>query len=204
MEKNFSVKEFVSKYTSTAKQMRTSFFSNELKTEEYINYNKKLLLAEKIVKLSTYATEPVIKNGEVVKDENGNVQYRQTNQIRVNSCMRYVLFVYTIIQNYTNINMDNTKLLDEFDLLNKEGLIEQIFAIINEKEIQEFNKVVQMTFDDFMVNNATPQSFISNQVQRVTDVLGALLQPVVKKIESLDEKEIEKLSRHMEKMLKVM
>lgn len=187
MQKDFTVQEFVDKHNKFAGDtLKGTFVRENLKTEEYVPYNKKMALAEKIVKSSTYATESVIE------PENGNIKYQQTNKIQVNSCTRYVLFVYTVIQIYTNINMDSAKMLDEFDLLNREGLIEQIFGRINEKELQEFNKVVQMTFDDFMLNNTTPQSFISNQVQRITDVLGVMLKPIIDKLSNMSEEELQK------------
>ncbi len=192
VNKNFTVQEFVNQYNQTTEQMRPSFLDTHLMVEDYIGFNRKMTLAETIVKNSTYATEPVMEDGQVVKDENGDVKYHQTNRIQVNSCTRYILFVFTVIQTYTNINMDHTKMLDEFDLLNKEGLIEKIFEMIPKKEIDEMNKVVEKTYDDFMTNYYETHSFIANQVQRTTAVLSVVLKPLAEKISAMDEKEIQK------------
>ncbi len=192
VNKNFTVPEFVNQYNQTTEQMRPSFLDTHLMVEDYIGFNRKMTLADTIVKNSTYATEPVMEDGQVVKDENGDVKYHQTNRIQVNSCTRYILFVFTVIQTYTNINMDHAKMLDEFDLLNKEGLIEKIFEMIPKKEIDEMNKVVEKTYDDFMTNYYETHSFIANQVQRATAVLSVVLKPLAEKISAMDEKEIQK------------
>ncbi len=192
VNKNFTVPEFVNQYNQTTEQMRPSFLDTHLMVEDYIGFNRKMTLADTIVKNSIYATEPVMEDGQVVKDENGDVKYHQTNRIQVNSCTRYILFVFTVIQTYTNINMDHAKMLDEFDLLNKEGLIEKIFEMIPKKEIDEMNKVVEKTYDDFMTNYYETHSFIANQVQRATAVLSVVLKPLAEKISAMDEKEIQK------------
>ncbi len=192
VNKNFTVQEFVNQYNQTTEQMRPSFLDTHLMVEDYIGFNRKMTLAYTIVKNSTYATEPVMEDGQVVKDENGDVKYHQTNRIQVNSCTRYILFVFTVIQTYTNINMDHAKMLDEFDLLNKEGLIEKIFEMIPKKEIDEMNKVVEKTYDDFMTNYYETHSFIANQVQRATAVLSVVLKPLAEKISAMDKKEIQK------------
>ena len=59
-----------------------------------MSYADKLALAENIVKSSSYA---IVKEDDVLK---------QTDRIALNSPMRYILFVMTIVDKYTNIEVD--------------------------------------------------------------------------------------------------
>ena len=57
-----------------------------------------------------------------------------------------------------------------------------------------------------MTNYATPQAYISNQIERVSTIFSITLKPVLDKIvasiENMDEKDIEKFGNKLEKMLK--
>ncbi len=195
MDKDYTVEQFVKKYkensTDDAKQ---EFLHNSVKTEKYLSYNSKIVLAKKIVENSSYAVEPVIENGEILKDENGNVKFEQTKKLQIDSNRREILFIYTILQHYTNIEMDGVKILEEFDMLNEAGLIDKIIAMIPEREIAEFDAVVKRTFADFMENNYETHAFIINQVQRVADVLNMVLTPIAQKIADMPDGELEKIS----------
>lgn len=197
MNKEFKVKEFAEKYGKNSDALKDTFLKNNLKTEKYIGYSLKMDAAKRIVESTSLAMEPVIKDGKIAKKENGEPEYQRKNRIKIDSNMRYILYVYTIIQMYTNIDIDGGKMLDEFDVLNKAGLIEAIFSKIPEKEIKEFSTVLQMTYDDFIQNNCNAQAFVSNQVQRFTEFLGLVLQPIIDKFSDLDQDEMSELVKEL-------
>ena len=59
---------------------------------------------------------------------------------------------------------------------------------------------------DIMTNQYEIHSYISNQIERITEIGSIVLKPVLDKLatelENMDEKDIEKLSNKVEKLLK--
>ena len=95
---------------------------------------------------------------------------------------------------------------DEYDLLNESGLLDKIMQMIPEKEIAEFKMICDMKKDDIIFNRSTPKAFINQQIERVSNILGVTLKPVLEKIseqlENMDEKNIEKFTKALERGLK--
>lgn len=188
MENKILLKDFVEQYTKVATDsLKKRYIEEKLKVVPYVPYLTKVTLAEKIVKQSSYEKD---ENGEIIKPE----------RIRVNSALRYVLYVTTIVKIYTNIELNNAEMATEFDMLNKAGLIEVIFKAIPEKEIVEFKTVLDMALEDFWRNEYDVHAFISNQVTRVTEVAKVFLEPLGKKLDNMNEKDIEKFMGKLDKL----
>lgn len=147
MSEKINVKEFVDGYT---KSKNKALYLKKLEIVDYVSYGQKAFLADKIIKSSSY-------------DENGYV--------RINSPSRYLIFVYTILKTYTNLDLESESMLEDFDLLNKHGIVDEIFALVPEKEINEFNKVLSMTYDDFITNHYEIHGFIQEVVKKISDTV---------------------------------
>lgn len=196
MNKEYTVQEFTEAYLRNADDAaKKSFLNNNLKTESYIGYNRKLALADRIVQSSSYRTE-------TAAGEDGAETLRQTADIKIDSNMRYFLSVYTIVQTYTNIDMNIQNMPEEFDELNRLGLIKAILEAVPESELEEFRTILRRTYEDFIANSYENQAFISNQVQRISNALGSVLKPFLDRAASMDEKDFEKLGKGMEKIFK--
>ncbi len=196
MNKEYTVQEFTEAYLRNADDAaKKSFLNNNLKTESYIGYNRKLALADRIVQSSSYRTE-------TAADEDGAETLRQTADIKIDSNMRYFLSVYTIVQTYTNIDMNIQNMPEEFDELNRLGLIKAILEAVPENELEEFRTILRRTYEDFIANSYENHAFISNQVQRISNALGSVLKPFLDRAASMDEKDFEKLGKGMEKIFK--
>mgnify|MGYP003293055073 CR=1 FL=1 len=136
MNKDFNVKSFVEEYEKCSNNDdKAKFLKSNLKTEKYMPYADKLTRAENIVKSSSYA---------MIKEDG---KLKQTDRIALNSPMRYILFVMTVVDKYTNIEVNFNNIMPDFDALNFNSLIEIIFEKIGDKETAEFNTVV----DDLLV-----------------------------------------------------
>lgn len=188
MKKNYDVKSFVEEYERQLTDVeKNSFLKNKLKVENYLPYSDKLIVAEHIVKSSSYA---IVKNQD-------NGELKKTNRIKINSPMRYVLFVMTIINKYTNLEVNFNNVMPEFDCLNRNGLFEIIFNKIGDKEVGEFNTVVDMVLDDFMTNEYEFKNFVSEMISKASNVVEKclpLIDNISNKLDSMTEEDMEKLS----------
>ena len=200
------IKEFVSEYEKRTDVLKEQFLKNNLKITSYVPFVKKDALAEKLIDVSTYAFENYTK-------EDGSIGRRKTDKIRVNSTIQYLLFCRLVIENYTNLIVETEGFFEEYDALKQSGLLDKLMvstetrpSLIPMDEIAELRTLVDFKQRDIMTNYATPQAYISNQVERFSTLLSVTLEPVLTKIsdtlENMDEKDIEKFGNKLEKMLK--
>lgn len=187
-ENTITIKEFVKKYTEFRNDVSKDGYLKKIKIIPYVDYLKKVTAAENIAK-------------RTCKNSNGD--------ICVNSPMRYVLFVFTVLQLYTNLIISSEDRVEDFDLLNKNGLIDKIFELIPENELAEFKTILDLSVDDFMTNHYEAHAFVESQVNRITTVVEKFFEPAVpmfeklnQKLDSMSEKNIEKLGSKIDKIIR--
>ena len=194
MNKDFDVKSFVEEYEKCLNNDdKAKFLKSKLKTEKYMPYADKLALAENIIKSSSYA----------MTKEDGKL--KQTDRIALNSPMRYILFVMTVVDKYTNIEVNFGNIMPDFDALNFNSLIEVIFEKVGDKETAEFNTVVEMVLNDFMANKYQFKNYIDDtllKVSRLVEKCAPLIENIANKLDSMPEEDIEKLSGLLGKVTK--
>lgn len=193
MNKDYTIKKFVEEYESKLNANdKNTFLKSKLKVDKYMSYANKLTLADKIVKDSSYA---------FLKNEEGKL-YR-TNKISINSPMRYILFTMSIIDKYTNLEVNFGDIMLEFDYLNRNNLFEIIFDKIGDKEISELNTIVEMVLNDFMDNEYQFKNFISDTVLKLNDVVqkfSPILNSFIEKIDNLSEEDANNLLDRLDKL----
>lgn len=194
MNKDFNVKSFVEEYEKQLNDAdKAKFLRSNLKTEKYMPYADKLAFAENIVKSSSYS---------MIKEDG---KLKQTDRIALNSPMRYILFVMTVVDKYTNIEVNFKNIMPDFDALNFNSLIEVIFEKIGDKETAEFNTVVEMVLNDFMANKYQFKNYIDDTLLKVTGLVekcAPLIDNITSKLDSMSEEDIEKLSGLLGKVTK--
>ena len=139
---------------------------------EYIPFEKKADVAKAIVEASYWRKE---------KDVNGI----ENSVLHIDSVAKYMLTCMAMIDLYTDIERtkNNGKILEDFNTLNGSGILDSVINNIDQRELKEFNMVLQMTCDDLMANEYENHAFIRNQVERFGNLVGATLSPI---LEGLD------------------
>ena len=173
-----------------------SNFATENLRDDYLKDNLKITKYVPFVKKVTYAT--TLAQNTMVDKETGN--------IKISSESNYLFFVRSIIELYTDLEIENGAFYEEYDLLNESGVLDKIMQMIPEKEINEFKMICDMKREDIIFNQSTPKAFITQQIERVSTILGVTLKPVLEKIseqlENMDEKDLEKIAKALERGLK--
>ena len=171
----------------------TQEFIDGLKVKSYLSHSVKLDNANKIARATTH---------EVEKVEN-NVIFYSTN-IKVNTPARDMQFALVIIDLYTDVDIDFSNIISEFDTLAEYNLINIITSFIPEQEIGTFSRLIDEMVSDYITNEYELHSFVTNQVKRITDLTSATLEPVVKivkeKFENLSEEQLANLGNNVDKM----
>jgi hypothetical protein len=146
------VDEFIRKYNSAKDKDK---FLNDIITTQYIPYHEKMTDCEMII-LSTTKID---------------------NEFRINSPMRFMLFVTTLLSRYTEIGKDEN-ILTVFETLDEAGLIDQIVSRIPEKEYASYNTILNMELDDYMENNRSITAYISNKVKELEIPFKTLMETI--------------------------
>ena len=200
------IKEFCKEYSNRIDKLKGDYLKENIKITPYISFIKKDALAQNIVNATTYKFEDYTK-------EDGTTGRRRTNQIQVNSTAQMLLFYRVIIENYTDLEVETEGFYEEYDALNESGVLFELTAdfeghpsLIPAKEINELRGMIELKQRDIMTNQYEIHSYISNQIERITEVGSVVLKPVLDKLatelENMDEKDIEKLSKALERGLK--
>lgn len=145
---------------------------------QYVPFEKKADMAKAIVDNSYWREEEI--NGEKRK------------VLHIDSVANYMLKCMAIVDLYTDIERQkgDGKMLEDFNTLNGSGVLDFIIQSVNQRELKEFNMILQMTQDDVIANEFENHAFISQQVERFGKLIGTALSPV---ISQLDIGQIEKV-----------
>ena len=200
------IKEFCKEYSNRADQLKKQYLKDNLKITTYVPFLTKDALAQNIVNATTYKYENYTK-------EDGTIGRRKTNTINVNSTAQMLLFYRVVIENYTNLEVETEGFYEEYDALNESGVLFELTAnfdghpsLIPAKEISELRGMIDLKQRDTMTNQYEIHSYISNQIERITEVGSIVLKPVLDKLatelENMDEKDVEKFTNKVEKLLK--
>lgn len=200
------IKEFCKEYSNRIDKLKEDYLKENLKITTYLPFIKKDALAQNIVNATTYKFEDYTK-------EDGTTGRRRTNQIQVNSTAQMLLFYRVIIENYTDLEVETEGFYEEYDALNESGVLFELTAyfeghpsLIPAKEISELREMIDLKQRDIMTNQYEIHSYISNQIERITEVGSVVLKPVLDKLatelENMDDSKIEKLSKALERGLK--
>ena len=182
-----TLKNFVEKYNAIATdRLEEDYLKDNLHIKTYLPFLTKVTLADKLAKVTTLD--------------------KDTGNVNVKSDVNYLLFCRMIIEQYTDLQVETEGFYEEYDLLNKSGLLDKIMQMIPEKEITEFKMICDMKKDDLLFNQSTPKAFINQQIERITNIASVTLKPVLDKLatelENMDDEKITKLSKALEKGLK--
>jgi hypothetical protein len=143
---------------------------------EYVPYEKKADIAKAIIN-NTYWKKEI--------DE--DIQH-----LHIDSIACYMLKCMAIVDLYTDIERQkgDGKMLEDFNTLNSYGVLDLIVQNMDQRELKEFNMILQMTQDDVIANEFENHAFISQQVERFGKLISTALAPVLSQIDLEQVKEV--------------
>lgn len=162
------VQEFVKQYSAISN--KSDFVKKHIKTN-YVSFATKLGECLEIIKRTSYK----------------QIEGTDTEIFKVNSPLRYNLFIQRIIVNYTDIEFIPEKWLETYDLLNEVGAIETIIAAIPQKEYREFSTLLKMCGDDEVANTQNIVSFFDDKFKAVELVVNKTFETLASNPELQDK-----------------
>lgn len=197
----YTVKDFCKKYNETNVEQTKQALVKNVMNPHYVPYEMKITICEKIIENSYYK-----------KNNDGKIE-----KLHVNSPIQYMLYCLWFVKQYTNIEVDFSNSLEEFNMLNESELIDVIFSSVPERESKEFRMILDMVENDLLQNEYETHAFVSNQVERFGELFGYIVKPVLERfsdvLENMDEKTVNKIinklndisgSKGIKEVLKIM
>ena len=201
MENKISVKEFCEGYKKIVLDKdQERYIKKNLKVKPYIPFIMKEVIANNLAEISMFEYE-------VFVDENGQKKKRKTGYVKISSSMYYLFFCRAVIESYTNLTIESEGFYDEYDMLNELGLMDEITKSIPEKELKELKMICDMKKNDVIFNNATPEAYVSQQVERFASISSFTLKTIFERIETeinnMDEDKMDKLLNKIDGFVKL-
>lgn len=154
--------EFMELYDNFEETDKRLIFIKEHIVKSYIPLEEKDVRSQIIINNSYY-------------DENGN--------FKVNSTAKHMFTFLSIVDMYTDIDINFKDGLNEYNKLDASMALDDIVSMIDEKDLNEFKIILNMKCNDVITNEYESHSFIKKQVERFGELIGATLYPIFEKID---------------------
>lgn len=150
------IDEFIKNYNNAKDKDK---FLNDCIIVKYVPYHEKMTDCEMVI-ISTTKIE---------------------NEFRINSPMRFMLFITTLLSRYTEIGKDED-VLTVFETLDENDLIDKIISKIPEREYASYNTILNMELDDYMENNRSITAYISSKIKDFEIPVRSLFETIMNNV----------------------
>ena len=120
--------------------------------------------------------------------------FNKNGDILVDSCKKYLLYLYTLIAFYTNINVHANSWTKEFNSICRYGLLDKIIKAIPESEVATLDAVLEMKVGDANINYYNIQNWLTKKLgdfyPYIAKSLDSLLGTLEQSLTNLDEDKI--------------
>lgn len=170
---SINIREFMSLYKIKKGEEEKEKFVKEHITTEYVPYEKKADYAKAVADASYWINEKM-PDGSIDK------------VLHIDSVAKYMLSCMGIVKLFTDIRtqIGDGKMLEDFNELNKYGILDYIIQNVNQKELKEFNMILQMTCDDVIANEYENHAYFTKQIYRFGNLIGTALAPVIDNVDA--------------------
>lgn len=174
-EKKIELDWLISKYNSfRSDEAKKVFLEKTIKTVTYTNFEVVCGYADIIIAQSMFN-----KNGDVLMD----------------SCKKYLLYIYTLIAFYTNINVHANSWTKEFNSICRYGLLDKIIKAIPESEVATLDAVLEMKTGDVSINYYNVQNWLTKKLGEfypyISKGINILLENAGDFLKKIDSKDID-------------
>ena len=161
---------------------------DKLNAIKQIMKNKRVSYADKVDRAGIIAKNSYHEKQKDINGEEREVFFQ-------NSAAKYMLYSLTLVDLYTDLEIDFKQSLELFEKINGE-MLDMIIMSIDERERKEFQMLLEFACDDLMVNEYEPHAFVREQVDRFGSLIGTVLVPI---LENIDVNKIEEIMKQINK-----
>lgn len=161
-----TINTFVTLFSNKKRTHEEEDFVKEHIKNVYVPLEEKQTNAKAIISSTYY---------EKHKGTDGN----ETTALKVNSLAKYMYTCLTTLKLYTDLEIDYKKGLEQYNKLQECGAIDLFIRNIDQRELKEFNMVLDCEANDVFTNEYESHAFVKNQIERFGNLIGIALAPVL-------------------------
>lgn len=140
----------------------------EINIKEYVPYSTKVFMAKKMTE------NACVKDGEFLND----------------SPKRYLSYIMSLIELYTDLELNEEDTSLEYDALKSSGMLTAIINHIGEEEFNEYKSIWKMVYEDTLRNHTSATSVIKRNIERFGVICNEGLLALAKAIDSIPVEDI--------------
>ena len=169
-ERKYTVLAFVAKCENKSTDVvAMKKLLQEINVKTYVPYSKKVFMAREIIK---------------------NICVTENDGFRYDSPKRFLAYVMSIIEIYTDLVMNEEDTSIEYDALKSSGVLTAIFDAIGKDDFKEYQTVWKMVYEDYVNNTASIPSLIKENVKRFGIICNEGLKAVAEELKKIPLEEI--------------
>jgi len=157
-------------------QAKDRYLKEKVKYTEYTNFEIACFYADVIINESMFT---------------------KNKDIKIDSCKKYLQYVFTLLFYYTNIDVHAEQWILEFNKLKRYGLLEEVIKGIPETEISTLDAVLEMKTNDAMTNYYNFQNWATKKLgdfyPYASKIINTFLEKTENIIKNIDEEKIRHL-----------
>lgn len=150
-----TLENFINGYKITTKD-KSEYLKKHI-VNIYVPWATKVAEAKTIIELTQYV-ETTLPNGEKRKSFQRNTPYQ------------FLMFLMRILVHYTDLEFENDKLVEVYDALKENDILEELIKLIPQNEYKEFQTILSMQLADVMENERSVVGFLQGKI----DILSLL------------------------------
>ena len=151
MDKTISVVDFIKKYNSIATpKLRENYFNDTVKSVDFVNFEELEYIADKLIEKSYIVEDGVLK---------------------IDSCKKYLLYVFTVIDIFTNIEVHADSWIGEYNALDQSNLVEPIIGVVSKKVMSNFDTILKLKTDDAAFNYSNLPNYFNGIMKKLVPIV---------------------------------
>ncbi len=151
MDKTINVVDFVKKYNSIASvKLKENYFNETVKSVDFVNFEELEYIADKLIDKSYTVKDGVLE---------------------IDSCKKYLLYIFTIIDMFTNIEIHADSWIGEYNMLDKNDLVEKITGVVSKKVMANFDTILKMKTDDVAFNCSNLPNYFNSIMKKLIPII---------------------------------
>lgn len=179
--KKIKLDELIEKLIKRNSQNAKDVIMKTIEVKNYVSYVMKEVTARQIIQTShfIYPTDSDIS-------EMTNEEIQELKGIpSINYSKQYLFTALMLVDLYTNIDVDFSKGVNEYDKLAEYGIMNYIINNIPDSEIQEFRMLIDYEYETYFQKYHSTQSYINRKFNETESMVMEMMNLITDNISKL-------------------
>lgn len=167
---SIKVTDLINKLNERNSQNAKDAILKTIKFKNYVGFLTKETFAKQIINTAHFVYPPNVDVINTSVDELKNMEQIPS----INHAKQYLFTAIMLVDLYTNIELDFSNAVNEYDMLAENGVIDYIISNIPDSEITEFKMLIDSQFNMFYEKYFSIKSYIDFKLNELIDSFDGL------------------------------